>query len=63
MTGEGTYIVVVNDEDQYSIWPDLRELPDGWRPAGLTGSQSECLDYIESHWIDIRPLSMRRSAV
>jgi MbtH protein len=55
-------IVVVNHEEQYSVWPTRLELPSGWRMAGPTGSRSECLDYIESHWTDIRPLSMRESA-
>jgi MbtH protein len=63
MPDEGAYIVVVNHEHQYSIWPQRPELPGGWHSTGVTGTRSECLDYIESHWTDIRPLSMRGSAV
>jgi MbtH protein len=52
--------VVVNDEEQYSIWPDYKEIPAGWREAGKTGPKKECLDYIEQVWTDMRPLSLRR---
>ncbi|HEY7143156.1 MAG TPA: MbtH family protein [Streptosporangiaceae bacterium] len=54
------YAVVVNDEEQYSIWPLEREVPAGWRPDGFTGSQEECLAYIEETWTDMRPASLRR---
>lgn len=53
------YDVVVNDEDQYSIWPAEREPPSGWRRVGSRGSKEECLDSIEEVWTDIRPLSLR----
>jgi MbtH protein len=53
------YVVVVNEEEQYSIWPADREPPAGWRPAGTTGSKSECLSRIEQIWPDMRPLSLR----
>jgi MbtH protein len=53
------YQVVVNDEEQYSIWPADRELPAGWRAAGVTGVKSECLDYITKVWTDMRPRSLR----
>jgi MbtH protein len=52
--------VVVNDEEQYSIWPDYKEIPAGWQEAGKTGPKKECLDYIEQVWTDMRPLSLRR---
>jgi len=55
-----TYAVVVNDEEQYSIWPQWRTPPAGWRWVGTAGSKNECLDYIESVWTDLRPLSLRR---
>jgi len=55
-----TYIVVVNDEEQYSIWPDERELPPGWRREGVSGPKDECLAHIEKVWTDMRPLSLRR---
>ncbi len=62
MADEGAFVVVINHEQQYSIWPAQAEPPAGWSAAGLTGSREECLDYIEQHWLDIRPLSMRRGA-
>jgi MbtH protein len=52
--------VVINSEEQYSIWPLDRELPDGWFEAGRTGPASECLAYIAEVWTDMRPLSLRR---
>ncbi|RQR70577.1 MULTISPECIES: MbtH family protein [unclassified Burkholderia] len=54
------YRVVVNHEAQYSIWPEQREIPAGWRNAGKTGSRQDCLDYIETTWTDMRPLSLRQ---
>jgi len=55
------YSVVVNHEEQYSIWFASRELPRGWRQAGKQGTKSECLAYIEEVWTDMRPLSLRRT--
>lgn len=55
-----TYTVVVNHEEQYSIWPADRELPLGWKDAGKTGTKQECLDYIKEIWTDMRPLSLRK---
>ena len=54
------YAVVVNDEEQYSIWRAGRELPAGWRAEGFTGTEDECLGYIEETWTDMRPASLRR---
>lgn len=54
------YEVVVNHEEQYSIWPADRELPLGWSKAGKSGTKTECLDYIKEVWTDMRPLSLRR---
>jgi len=54
------YMVVVNDEEQYSIWPAAKQLPLGWRDAGKHGSKAECLAYIEEVWTDMRPLSLRK---
>ena len=53
------YRVVINDEEQYSIWPADRENPPGWRDAGREGSKAECLAFIERVWTDMRPLSLR----
>ena len=54
------YRVVMNDEEQYSIWPSERELPLGWRETGKTGTKPECLAHIDEVWTDMRPLSLRR---
>lgn len=54
------YKVVVNNEEQYSIWPSDRESPIGWRDAGKTGLKQECLAYIQEVWTDMRPLSLRQ---
>lgn len=54
------YKVVVNDEEQYSIWPADREIPLGWRDAGKSGSKPECIEYIKEVWTDMRPLSLRK---
>lgn len=54
------YSVVINHEEQYSIWPVDRELPLGWNQAGKQGTKSECLAYIEEEWSDMRPLSLRK---
>ena len=54
------YKVVVNHEEQYSIWPAYRENPLGWRDVGKTGLKPECLDYIKEVWTDMRPLSLRK---
>lgn len=54
------YHVVINEEEQYSIWPDYRQIPAGWRSVGKTGLKQDCLDYIKEVWTDMRPLSLRR---
>jgi len=53
------YKVVMNAEEQYSIWPADRENALGWNDAGKTGTKQECLDYIQEVWTDMRPLSLR----
>jgi len=54
------YQVVVNEEEQYSLWPTGRDIPHGWRSVGEHGSKADCLAYIERVWTDMRPLSLRR---
>lgn len=54
------YKVVVNHEEQYSIWPAHKEMPLGWRDGGKTGLKPECLAYIKDVWTDMRPLSLRK---
>jgi len=53
------YQVVVNHEQQYSIWPDYKEVPGGWRTIGKTGNKQECLYHIKEVWTDMRPLSLQ----
>lgn len=53
------YKVVVNHEEQYSIWPADRENPLGWNDAGKVGPKEECLEYIKQVWTDMRPKSLR----
>lgn len=55
-----TYLVVVNDEEQYSIWLSDQPVPAGWYREGTSGSKDECLDHIEAIWTDMRPLSVRK---
>ena len=57
---DATFEVVVNDEEQYSIWPDGRDIPAGWRKAGKQGKKADCLAYINEVWTDMRPLSLRK---
>jgi MbtH protein len=59
MEDNGIYKVVINDEEQYSIWPADRENALGWRDAGKEGTKQECLDYIKQVWTDMRPESVR----
>jgi MbtH protein len=56
-----SYVVVVNHEGQYSIWPAVSDPPSGWRSEGTSGSKEECLAHIERVWTDMRPLSVRRT--
>ncbi|MEV4050067.1 MbtH family NRPS accessory protein [Amycolatopsis sp. NPDC049688] len=53
------YAVVINHEEQYSIWPAGRELPSGWTEVGVRGPKRDCLDHIERVWTDMRPKSLR----
>lgn len=54
------FVVVINDEEQYSIWPKRKVIPDGWRECGKEGLKVECLQYIDEVWTDMRPLSLRK---
>ena len=54
------YIVVISDEEEYSIWFEYREIPYGWRSTEKTGTKQECLEYIKEVWTDMRPLSLRK---
>ena len=55
------YKVVVNEEEQYSIWPSDHNTPLGWKEAGKSGTKEECLQFIKEVWTDMRPLSLRKA--
>lgn len=56
-----SFHVILNHEEQYSIWPSAKGIPAGWREAGLSGTKAECLAHIDAMWTDMRPLSLRKS--
>ena len=60
-TAADRYVVVVNDEEQYSVWFADRALPAGWMATGARGTRQECLDHIEQVWTDLTPRSARVS--
>ncbi|MFB8036157.1 MbtH family protein [Streptomyces sp. NPDC056004] len=55
---EGRFLVLMNDEGQHSLWPSFAEVPGGWTIALDENSREACLDYIETHWTDLRPRSL-----
>ncbi|BCJ66655.1 MULTISPECIES: MbtH family protein [Polymorphospora] len=59
-TDLSTFAVVVNDEEQYSVWPAGRTLPAGWRETGFTGPRGACLAHVDEVWTDLRPKSLRQ---
>ncbi|MGH3877564.1 MAG: MbtH family protein [Actinophytocola sp.] len=56
---DGSYYVLVNDEDQHSLWPSFAEIPAGWHTAHGPAPREECLSYVETNWTDLRPKSLR----
>lgn len=56
---DASFLVVVNAEEQYSIWDPRRNLPAGWTATGFAGSEATCLEHIDAVWTDMRPLSLR----
>ena len=56
-----TFYVLVNDEEQHSLWPEFAATPDGWRVVFGADSRANCLDYVERHWTDLRPKSLREA--
>jgi MbtH protein len=54
------YTVLINHEEQYSIWPEFKDVPLGWKAVGKTGPKQDCLDYVKEVWTDMRPLSLRK---
>ena len=57
---DAQYLVLVNDEGQHSLWPAFAEVPAGWTVAHPKDSRQACLDYVNEHWTDMRPLSLVR---
>jgi MbtH protein len=57
---DGSYLVLVNDEDQHSLWPAGIDVPAGWRPVHGPAGRAECLSYVEANWTDLRPRSLAR---
>ena len=57
----GTFLVLVNDEDQHSLWLAFADIPAGWQKAFGEAGRAECLAYVEEHWTDIRPKSLREA--
>ncbi|MCV7194764.1 MbtH family protein [Mycolicibacterium brumae] len=57
----GTFYVLVNDEEQHSLWPSFADIPAGWTTVFGEASRAECLSYVETNWTDIRPRSLRES--
>jgi MbtH protein len=53
------FIALINEEEQYSIWPDFKEIPLGWKDANFRGAKAACLEHINTVWTDMRPLSLR----
>ncbi|MGW2089061.1 MbtH family protein [Streptomyces sp. NPDC001880] len=58
---EGRFFVLVNEEEQHSLWPTFAEVPEGWRIAFGEASRQECLEYVETHWTDLRPKSLQEA--
>ncbi|MGW6919362.1 MbtH family protein [Kitasatospora sp. NPDC054939] len=58
---DGTFRVLRNDEGQHSLWPSFAEVPAGWSVVREDDGRQECLDWIEEHWTDLRPLSLREA--
>jgi MbtH protein len=55
---DGTFLVLVNDEGQYSLWPVFADVPDGWSVAHTADTRDACLEYVERNWTDMRPRSL-----
>jgi len=55
---DGVYHVLINEEEQYSLWPSFREVPQGWTIVHRSDTRAACLEYINQHWTDMRPKSL-----
>jgi MbtH protein len=59
MENDFDYKILVNDEGQYSIWPEMKSAPIGWKETGPVGSKEEVLGWVKTNWLDMRPASLR----
>lgn len=59
----GSFLVLVNDEEQHSLWPAFADVPAGWRVVHGEASRADCLDYVERSWTDMRPKTLRDAMV
>lgn len=59
--GPDRWTVLINGEEQYGLFPAVLDTPGGWRPVGFEGTEEECMRYVDEHWTDMRPLSLRRA--
>ena len=57
---DGVFKVLVNHEEQYSLWPEWKKIPGGWTDTGVQGDKKTCLEYVDKTWTDMRPLSLRK---
>jgi uncharacterized protein YbdZ (MbtH family) len=57
---QGEYLVLINEEGQYSLWPAYLDVPLGWQAIGPKGGRKVCLEWIDENWTDMRPLSLKR---
>ena len=57
------YAVIINHEEQYSVWPEKLQIPRGWKATKINGNLERCMDYIEEVWTDMRPLSLRKDKI
>ncbi|OBI45076.1 MbtH family protein [Mycobacterium sp. E796] len=58
---DGAFYVLINGEEQHSLWPAFAEIPDGWRAVFGEASRSACLDYVNENWADLRPKTLREA--
>lgn len=60
ISDDKAYVVLINQEEQYSLWASKLAIPPGWTETECRGDKTKCLDYIDTHWTDMRPLSVRK---
>lgn len=60
---DGTFLVLVNDRDQYSLWPEFVPVPVGWVVRHGPAQRQACLDYIDANWTDMRPAPIRKADI